>query len=656
MGLVVVSFPASSAVLRAMHGLSDAQYGALFLPQTALAIAGSLAAGALARRLGLRRLLRAALAAGVIAELLLAATTLLAPAVAYAAALCAIGFAGLAFGLASAPLNGFPAALYPARRESALVVVHSLVGAGFAFGPLGVSTFVTQGLWVGFPLLLAAVGTLLFLAPLPAEPAAAQAPAAGKLTGGSPLSTPTFWALAATAVVYALCEGTFASWVVVFLEEERGVSASGAALALSLFWAALVGGRLATSALVTRVPSRLVWGALPVLMALAFALLPRASSALSGAALFALAGFACSAFFPLTVGHAAGRFERHVALVSSLLTAALMLGVGAGSFLLGALRRAVPLDSLYRGSAVWPALLLLLVFTLTRRSKMKSLSAAVLALSLLLPAAARAQVVEKRTLTLEGARRVIAAAVADARARKTTGVFAVVDDGGNLIAVERIDGTFAAGAAIAAGKARTAALFKRPTAVFEELITRGRTPMVALDDFTPLIGGVPLLVDGQIVGAIGVSGAASAKQDEELALAGAAALADAAPTGAAAPVAPVLYFAGADVAAAFARGAPLIETGDYKIHASHRDGPGMAEIHRDDTDLIYVVAGSATLVTGGSVSGGKLIADGETRGAAIRGGETRKLARGDVIVVPRGVPHWFKEVNGAFDYYVVKVH
>jgi glc operon protein GlcG len=144
----------------------------------------------------------------------------------------------------------------------------------------------------------------------------------------------------------------------------------------------------------------------------------------------------------------------------------------------------------------------------------------------LLPAAAQAQVANKKTLTLEGARQAIAAGVAAARKANATGVFAVVDDGGNLMAVERLDGTFAAGANISIGKARTAALFKKPTRVFEEIIGKGRTAMVAVD-FTPLQGGVPIVVDGQVVGAIGVSGATSAAQDEEFALAGAAAVAPA---------------------------------------------------------------------------------------------------------------------------------
>ncbi len=89
------------------------------------------------------------------------------------------------------------------------------------------------------------------------------------------------------------------------------------------------------------------------------------------------------------------------------------------------------------------------------------------------------------------------------------------------MALERLDGSFAMGATISIGKARTAVLFKKPTRFFEELINKGRTAMTAVDGFTPLIGGIPIIVGGEVVGGIGVSGAASANQDEELALAGA---------------------------------------------------------------------------------------------------------------------------------------
>ena len=137
-----------------------------------------------------------------------------------------------------------------------------------------------------------------------------------------------------------------------------------------------------------------------------------------------------------------------------------------------------------------------------------------------------AQTMQKKALTLEGAKRVIAAAVAEAKSKNAPGgAIAVVDEGGNLIAVERLDNTFAAGANISIGKARTAVLFKRPTKFFEDVINKGRTAMTTLNDFTPLQGGIPIIVDGQIIGAVGVSGATSAEQDEELAIAGANALA-----------------------------------------------------------------------------------------------------------------------------------
>jgi mannose-6-phosphate isomerase-like protein (cupin superfamily) len=110
-----------------------------------------------------------------------------------------------------------------------------------------------------------------------------------------------------------------------------------------------------------------------------------------------------------------------------------------------------------------------------------------------------------------------------------------------------------------------------------------------------------------------------------------------------------------EVSAAFATGRPLIEVADYKIHASRREGPGMAEIHARDTDIAYVLEGSATLVTGGTPVGAKSVGPEELRGSAIDGGETRELVAGDVVVIPNGVPHWFKEVKAPFLYYVVKV-
>lgn len=118
---------------------------------------------------------------------------------------------------------------------------------------------------------------------------------------------------------------------------------------------------------------------------------------------------------------------------------------------------------------------------------------------------------------------------------------------------------------------------------------------------------------------------------------------------------PVTFIGGASVSAAFAKGAPLVETATYKVHASRREAAGMAEVHVRDTDIIYVLQGTATFVTGGSVAESKTTAPDEIRGREIVGGETRRLTQGDVIIVPEGTPHWFQGVEGTFIYYVVKV-
>jgi len=127
------------------------------------------------------------------------------------------------------------------------------------------------------------------------------------------------------------------------------------------------------------------------------------------------------------------------------------------------------------------------------------------------------------SLTLAGAKAVAAAAAAEAKRGNEGGSIAIVDDGGNLMYLERIQPTFPMGAHIATEKARTAALFRRPSKALEDVIISGRTTLLSVVP-APLQGGEPIVVDGQIVGAIGVSGAASAVRDQVIAAAGASAL------------------------------------------------------------------------------------------------------------------------------------
>jgi len=118
---------------------------------------------------------------------------------------------------------------------------------------------------------------------------------------------------------------------------------------------------------------------------------------------------------------------------------------------------------------------------------------------------------------------------------------------------------------------------------------------------------------------------------------------------------PVLQFDHEKVAALFEKGGPLLTTNAFKIQAGRRTGPGEVEIHAHDTDIFYILEGSATFVTGGTAIEQRLVGEGETRAKEIAGGQARHLVKGDVIVIPTNVPHWFKEVKGPFLYLMVKV-
>jgi mannose-6-phosphate isomerase-like protein (cupin superfamily) len=116
-----------------------------------------------------------------------------------------------------------------------------------------------------------------------------------------------------------------------------------------------------------------------------------------------------------------------------------------------------------------------------------------------------------------------------------------------------------------------------------------------------------------------------------------------------------VYLRSADVTSAFARGVPLLENASFKVHASRREKPGDAEVHASETDIFYVLEGAATLVTGGALVDERMTGPGELRAPSIRGGATHQLAPGDFVVVPKGQPHWFKDVKGTLLYYTVKV-
>jgi glc operon protein GlcG len=261
-------------------------------------------------------------------------------------------------------------------------------------------------------------------------------------------------------------------------------------------------------------------------------------------------------------------------------------------------------------------------------------------------------VTEKVVLTEAGADLVARAAEAEANARGVAPVIAVVDDGGTLITLRRPDGAQVASVGVAIDKARTAAIFRRPSKDFEDQTRHGRAAALALHGAVALQGGMPIVYQDRVIGAIGVSGASSADEDQELATIGAnaAALFDMLPdTGG------VFHADAAAVMAKFQTGGLLLDTPTYKVDAGRRTAAGEVELHTSVTDIMYVLEGEATVVTGGEIMGRRQVGPGEYKGASIAGGNAQQLKQGDVMVVPQGVPHWFQSVSGPLLYYVVKV-
>jgi quercetin dioxygenase-like cupin family protein len=123
----------------------------------------------------------------------------------------------------------------------------------------------------------------------------------------------------------------------------------------------------------------------------------------------------------------------------------------------------------------------------------------------------------------------------------------------------------------------------------------------------------------------------------------------------AADPAPVTYVDSAKVATALEKGGALAKGSDFTVSGARRTGPGQVEVHDKETDIFYVVDGEATFVTGGKMINGKQTRPDQWLGESIEGGEVHHLAKGDVITIPAGTPHWFREVPKSINYYLVKV-
>jgi MFS transporter, FHS family, glucose/mannose:H+ symporter len=376
-GLALVAFPAASEIFTSadFHNLSSSEYGSLFLPMVIAAILASIVGGPLARRWGLKPVLLAGLGANLLAMALLATSqgAVGEPGLAYAVLLLAMTALGLGFGATLTALNALAMASFPQRPERALTALHALLGTGTALAPLLTALVTGLGAWWALAAILAGVLGLLLAAGTVSALAPARARAADASGTGKPVALTgairVLGLFVVAGILYGIVETVFANWAVIYLREDAGVSVRAAGYALTAFWAMVTAGRLLLAVAGGWLAPTRVYVALPGLMIVAFLGVAAADGAAAGIAAFALAGLACSAFLPLSIGFAQACHRDLTELVSGVMVAAYLLGFGIGSYGLGPLREAagIPLATLYSASAVLAILLMGIALVLARR-------------------------------------------------------------------------------------------------------------------------------------------------------------------------------------------------------------------------------------------------------------------------------------------------
>jgi fucose permease len=374
-GLALVTFPAASSIFTspAGYGFSSARYGMMFLPQVLLAILASSLAPKFAKRYSLKWVLVAGIVADLVSMSLLASSKFLlsSPDAAFGLLLIATGALGFGFGATLMALNTYTESFFPARSDRAVLALNALLGTGTALAPLLIALFLGLGVWWGLPILVACTLALILISAL-RQPLQFHFPGDGSSSAaGSFRGLPSrFWLYAAVVFLYGVVETLNGNWAPLYLTTQRGVSAQGASLALTSFWAMVTIGRILFAYLSARVPVRWIYAGLPVLLIVAFQAVSHASGRTMGIFSFGFAGLACSAFFPLSISFAGEEFPRLASVMSGELIAFYQLGYGVAAFGMAPLREltGLPFSSMYSYGSAAAACMLILAWSLIRKN------------------------------------------------------------------------------------------------------------------------------------------------------------------------------------------------------------------------------------------------------------------------------------------------
>jgi len=372
-GIALLIFPAAGSLLTdpEIVGLSSSQFGMLFTPEIlASIIASSLAAG-FAAKVGIKRVMIAGLGFNLLAMILMAATVLVIgkgnlPFVVLMMATAAVG-AGFGFTISALNVGAFE--LFPGKEDSAVTGLHVMTGLGAASSSLVLSFFNNAGLWWAAPgvVSIALAATFLFSFTVTLGTAAREdEQAAEAVKTGTQRLPRRMWLYAVLIFFYGICEATFNNWTTIFLEQDAGLAASDAALGFSVLWISLTGGRVLFSIIAIRFSVQILHVIMPVVIGLGFFLLPTAEGPFASYLALAIGGLGLSFYLPYSVSLASAENPRFASVISGILMAAFMVGIGFSANVIGFARDTLGLSAVFQLSTVYAVAMTLIAFYLFR--------------------------------------------------------------------------------------------------------------------------------------------------------------------------------------------------------------------------------------------------------------------------------------------------
>ncbi|MDB2385144.1 MFS transporter [Polaribacter sp.] len=354
-GIALVLFPAAGNIFvdSEYHGLSSGQFGSIFIPQIVLAIIASLSAPKLADKIGMKKVMMYGLVALLLSMLSLAASNwFMKGELDYWIIMLATAFMGIGFGFTITALNPFAYSLFPGKETSAVTAMHIMLGLGTASSALLLNLFYNNDIWWAAPTLIAILIALIFVLILATSLTIPKQEneEENETKKGVPIR---IWLFALGVFLYGACEATFGNFGAVFLEKEGELSVTKASLGLSLFWGGITVGRVLFTLIAMRFKTKWLYMIAPFIVSIVFFLLPIAKSEFTLLACMFLGGLACSFLFPKSISTATDEFPKYAALASGAMVAALQLGTGFSSNVIGYFNSSYSLATLFQFSAFY---------------------------------------------------------------------------------------------------------------------------------------------------------------------------------------------------------------------------------------------------------------------------------------------------------------